>query len=1225
LPVTRFSTRRLLRSFGYFALGGGFWRGSGHAYIRRASHMEPISLCGRVRIPTLSGAAFESRPIQVSTLWEAPGTSPGVRLHSLGFGRRFGALGDGGRLQCPRPVFVGDGGWLQCPRPVFVHYPAFGGSRSLYGSGRPRWKLSRMQWNCVLASISACPPGRASLGLIPAPMRGGPPLGRGGRADRAALTSGGAADRAALAGGGRADRAALANGGAADRAALISVEGDPKVPSPIPVVPPRRGRLRRSRGGRRRAREGAEWFGSRRGHALLLLAMDRILDPTKAPGCAAIFRRASLRRAKEGARGSRSAPAGPKPRTRPRGTPQPGTGSCTGPRRHRCASDPPVAEAATPTELSMTSSTLWRMPPLSRGCRGASPPSAEASGPRRVPSDSSVLLGSLLGGLAPAPPRSERSTRRLSRGSLPPGQVLPRVLQGLPAATPVAAELGEGGIGGGLVEGLRVASGAETPRPAALGGRGGVGVDLQAASDAADLPPRPLAWAPGPEELEDDLPPTSLAMRLRARAGEWGRLAGTRDEAALQAIRSGVRIEWTKQAPRPFHGGVSSLGPEEEAWFSGVELPRNLESGAWSLCPPHERTHVCRMFCVPKPTMDGMRKFRVIHDLRPVNEACGEKSCKYDGLGSLEHLLSPGESMFSLDLQDGYHAVAVAPEFRRYFVFGVQVGGEVVYVKCNVLPFGWNASPHWFCRCMAPFVGALRAPASADDFRSGRVREWARAAREDGLAAEDLDLEGLHDPGGGALGIGPMRVLAYLDDFLILARSRAEALAFRARLDGLLQRLGLARNPRKGSWEPTTELEHLGMWLNSVSGCFSLTKARVAKLRRLARDLRIAAAGDSRRVPRRLLEGFVGLAQASYLAVPSARFFLRSMHQSMREEGPWRRRFVRLSNQALRDLRFWEVLPPRHTYRSIWRPLCVRVVHTDASSTGYGGALQHEVVDGVRAEMHGVWTEEEQQLPINILELRALRLAIERWAERLRGCVVRCWNDNMTVVAVVRGMTSRSPVMMEEVRRLWHVLDKHDIQLRLSHIPGVENELSDALSRFASSAAPPGEYRVSQPVFNACAARWGLPVADAFASPTAHMLPTWWARAPLRGAAAVDAFSQLWGPGLVWLHPHPNEILGVVQRLLRERERNVVLLTPRWPRAAWWPLLSFMIPVRQRVEFPPGALLPLAPDTLQVTFWRVTAWRLEPRSTVLARYSSWVREHDDAMRIFFGELNGGLK
>ena len=53
------------------------------------------------------------------------------------------------------------------------------------------------------------------------------------------------------------------------------------------------------------------------------------------------------------------------------------------------------------------------------------------------------------------------------------------------------------------------------------------------------------------------------------------------------------------------------------------------------------------------------------------------------------------------------------------------------------------------------------------------------------------------------------RLLPYVDDFLFLAHSLAAALLLRARVESLLTRLGLKRNPRKGEWDPTQALTHL--------------------------------------------------------------------------------------------------------------------------------------------------------------------------------------------------------------------------------------------------------------------------------------------------------------------------------------------------------------------------------------------------------------------------------
>jgi hypothetical protein len=50
-----------------------------------------------------------------------------------------------------------------------------------------------------------------------------------------------------------------------------------------------------------------------------------------------------------------------------------------------------------------------------------------------------------------------------------------------------------------------------------------------------------------------------------------------------------------------------------------------------------------------------------------------------------------------------------------------------------------------------------------------------------------------------------------MDDFMFMAHSRDAALLLRDRIEALLHRLGLQRNPKKGMWEPTQVVDHLGL------------------------------------------------------------------------------------------------------------------------------------------------------------------------------------------------------------------------------------------------------------------------------------------------------------------------------------------------------------------------------------------------------------------------------
>ena len=57
-----------------------------------------------------------------------------------------------------------------------------------------------------------------------------------------------------------------------------------------------------------------------------------------------------------------------------------------------------------------------------------------------------------------------------------------------------------------------------------------------------------------------------------------------------------------------------------------------------------------------------------------------------------------------------------------------------------------------------------------------------------------------------------------MDNFLFLADSYHDALLLRQRVEDLLNRLGLQRNPKKGVWTPTQVGDHLGLTIDIQLG-----------------------------------------------------------------------------------------------------------------------------------------------------------------------------------------------------------------------------------------------------------------------------------------------------------------------------------------------------------------------------------------------------------------------
>jgi hypothetical protein len=55
-------------------------------------------------------------------------------------------------------------------------------------------------------------------------------------------------------------------------------------------------------------------------------------------------------------------------------------------------------------------------------------------------------------------------------------------------------------------------------------------------------------------------------------------------------------------------------------------------------------------------------------------------------------------------------------------------------------------------------------------------------------------------------------------DFMFMAHSREAALLLRDRVEALLHRLGLQRNPKKGLWDPTQVGDYLGLTIGPQNG-----------------------------------------------------------------------------------------------------------------------------------------------------------------------------------------------------------------------------------------------------------------------------------------------------------------------------------------------------------------------------------------------------------------------
>ena len=197
--------------------------------------------------------------------------------------------------------------------------------------------------------------------------------------------------------------------------------------------------------------------------------------------------------------------------------------------------------------------------------------------------------------------------------------------------------------------------------------------------------------------------------------------------------------------------------------------------------------------------------------------------------------------------------------------------------------------------------------------------------------------------------------------------------------------------------------------------------------------------------PARQWEVLLGHLSSLEKLVPRGRLRLRSMQWQLKtswspEDDPPDLP-VELTQEIREDLSWWTVESRLLQGVPFGTLLPGLLLFTDASCAGSGAHLLDQ-----RAS--GKWSEEEQMLHINLLEMKAVWLGLQSFQKIVTGHRVTVMCDNSTVVAYVSkqgGTHSRS--MCELTSRLLKWTEDIDVQLEARYLPGQNNVLADLLSR----------------------------------------------------------------------------------------------------------------------------------------------------------------------------------
>ncbi len=175
------------------------------------------------------------------------------------------------------------------------------------------------------------------------------------------------------------------------------------------------------------------------------------------------------------------------------------------------------------------------------------------------------------------------------------------------------------------------------------------------------------------------------------------------------------------------------------------------------MVPPaqSESDFYSRYFLIPKK--DG--GLRPILDLRHLNRTLMKRSFRMITLKQILSQIRTEDWFFSLDLKDAYFHIQIVHHHRRFAFEGVAY-------QYTVLPFGLSLVPLTFTKCMDAALSPLRQ-----------------------------------------MGI---RILNYLDNWLVLAQSEVELISHSTLLLSHLERLGLRVNFANSTLSPSQRISFLG-------------------------------------------------------------------------------------------------------------------------------------------------------------------------------------------------------------------------------------------------------------------------------------------------------------------------------------------------------------------------------------------------------------------------------
>lgn len=573
---------------------------------------------------------------------------------------------------------------------------------------------------------------------------------------------------------------------------------------------------------------------------------------------------------------------------------------------------------------------------------------------------------------------------------------------------------------------------------------------------------------------------------------EWQKL--TSDKFILDIINHGYKIEFSTLPCNQCN--------RSEITFSGKEAMIIDSLIEQLLC----RQVIERVERMPDQVLSNIfirakqdGSYRLILNLKHLNEHVEKKHFKMETLKSALHLVKKDCFFAKLDLKDAYYSIPVHKDYRRYLCFIWK--GQIFRYAC--LPNGLSSAPRIFTKVMKPVFSSLR--------KEGQTNS------------------------------------AYIDDVLLQNDTYEKCRDSVVKTATLVDNLGLTAHQKKSVFVPTQTIEFVGFLINSITMTVKLTAGKTEDLVQKCSHLISRS-----RITIREFAQIIGKMIASEPGVPFAPLYYKLLEiqkdaELKRTRGQFDQIMI-ISNECKVCLQWW-VDNLKDQSRPIVRPKPNRKIESDSSLIGYGA---YDSTSG--NEYSGIWDKNDKVQHINYLELKAAFLALKRFATENEH--VKLMLDNTTAIAYLTKMGGRKTLLNSLTKEIWEWCISKNIWISAYHIPGKLNERADALSRQKLSIDM--EWSLDSEIFQKIMEIYGRFDIDLFASKWNYKLGKYVSFKPDPNAFSIDAFSLTWSNLFPYIFP-PFSVIGSVLQKIEQDQSEGVLIAPIFSTQPWFPKLLHMI------------------------------------------------------------------